>query len=91
VVWAVIVLAIGIHERPRPLDYDALASKYGGKPVTLNEVLDATPYSTQALVQYWATRSAAMVLPPVTGYLFFFYVLPWIVRGFASSDSDVSK
>lgn len=50
----------------------------------------ARPLPSESWLPYWTRRAALAVLPPGLGYLFIFWVLPWIWRGFAS-DTENSK
>jgi hypothetical protein len=62
---------------PPPPRAPGAAIDYGAHSVAPLE----SPGSESPL-RYWAVRSGVALLPPGVIYLFLFYVIPWIYRGF---------
>jgi hypothetical protein len=102
VVWIVVISAVAIRERPasraveRTKDQppDAQVYQIGDTqyqfPTTFthDQILEILVRKgiVPAVAQYWETRSAWAILPPVSGYLVLFGVFPWIGRGFRSTQ-----
>lgn len=42
---------------------------------------------SQSTTRYWEAQSALALMPPIVGYLLLFGILPWIGRGFRSTQA----
>lgn len=69
-------------------------SASGNRPVDLSRLSDEQLEASRSLLQkqqsevreYWESRSALAFTPPFAGYAFLFGILPWIWRGFRSTQ-----
>ena len=99
VVWIVGVLFVTVPSRPEVPNYDALAEQVRrevpppplgaipiqpqNKPATF-EHIDWPATERAQSIQKWEWAAGLSLGPPLTGYLIFFLVGPWIYRGFKS-------